>query len=212
MNVVVRKYVIQAEWGLPRGNGHIMGKFLRIGTCLKKWSREALGNIPTKINQLLREELQSLTFDDVRPNIQDQRKSVLKDLAKYTSYEEELWAQRSRVTRMKEGYSNTKFFHNYAKFRGWRNKVTGVFNLQGQWQEEISGIQQAFVDYFEQLFTTEGSINANLIVEAVIPKVTSLMNGKLLAPFTRLDIEETLKQMAPNKPPGHDGLSVLFFQ
>lgn len=38
------------------------------------------------------------------------------------------------------------------------------------------------------------------------------MNEKLLQPFTRLDIETTLRQMAPNKSPGHDGLSALFFQ
>ncbi|KAK9921280.1 hypothetical protein M0R45_029798 [Rubus argutus] len=91
--------------------------------ALRSGGRETLGNIPSKINQL-REELQSLPFDDVRPNIQNQRKSVLKDLAKYTNYEEELWAQRSRVNWMKARDSNTKFFHNYAKSRGWRNKVT----------------------------------------------------------------------------------------
>ncbi|KAK9939409.1 hypothetical protein M0R45_016105 [Rubus argutus] len=108
---------------------------------------------------------------------------------------------------MKSGDSNTNFFHNFAKSRGWRNKVTGVHDLQGQWQEEIEGIQQAFVNIFEQLFTTEGSNNIDLVLEAVTPKITPLMNEKLLKPFTRPNIEETLKQMAPNKSPGHDDLS-----
>ncbi|KAK9921281.1 hypothetical protein M0R45_029799 [Rubus argutus] len=35
--------VIQTEWGRPCGNGHIMGKFLRLGTCLKKWRQGNVG-------------------------------------------------------------------------------------------------------------------------------------------------------------------------
>lgn len=31
-------------------------------------------------------------------------------------------------------------------------------------------------------------------------------------PFLHADIDWTLKCMAPNKSPGHDGLSILFFQ
>lgn len=55
---------------------------------------------------------------------------------------------------MKPGDSNTIFFHNYAKARGWRNKVIGVHDMNGQLQEEIGGIQTAFVDFFTDIFTT----------------------------------------------------------
>lgn len=51
----------------------------------------------------------------------------------------------------------------------------------------------------------------DLIMEAVTPRVTQFMNEIFLHLFTRLDIERTLKQMTPDKSPGHDGLSVLFF-
>lgn len=202
---------IQKEWCVIATEGSITEKFKRIGTRLQQWNRDNLGNIPKKV-RCLREELERLKFDDSQVHVQARREVVKAELAKYTQYEEELWAQRSRVTWMKAGDANTKFFHNFAKARGWRNKIYGISDLHGQWHEDINGVQTTFVQYFQHLFTTEGCSNIDLILPSVIPKVTAQMNEMLLAPFTRVDIDWTLKQMAPNKAPGYDGLSVLFFQ
>ncbi|KAK9950633.1 hypothetical protein M0R45_006113 [Rubus argutus] len=117
--------VIQAEWELSIKAGDVLGCLQNIGKRLQRWNKEKVGNIPKKV-VLLREELQRLPFDDTRAEVQERRKTVKQELTKYTAYEEELWAHRSRVTWMKAGDSNTKFFHNYVKSRGWRNKVMGI--------------------------------------------------------------------------------------
>ena len=129
------------------GTNNLLEKFQKVGARLRSWNRRKVGNIPRKIH-ILQEELQNLQFDDHRVHIQDQRRSIMKELTKYTKYEEELWVQRSRVNWMQAGDSNTKFFHNFAKSRGWRNKVRGIHDQNGCWQEDVEGIQRAFVDFF----------------------------------------------------------------
>lgn len=75
-------------------------------------------------------------------------------------------------------------------------------------------METIFQSYFENLFSsTIPSSNAmDNALQDIQQKVTSYMNAKLLAPFTRGDIERAIKQMYPSKAPGPDGFSSLFYQ
>ncbi|KAL6125577.1 hypothetical protein ACLB2K_073633 [Fragaria x ananassa] len=82
----------------------------------------------------------------------------------------------------------------------------------GEWIEQETEIQQAFNTHFSQLFTSEGCDHMELVLDTVQRKVTDDMNAKLNKPFTKLDIDEALKQMGPDKSPGEDGFSTRFYQ
>lgn len=70
-------------------------------------------------------------------------------------------------------------------------------------------MDQAFVAYFTQMFTTSNP-NFEFIdfaLQDITRKVTSSMNDQLLAPFTHCEIERAIKQMYPIKAPGLDWFS-----
>lgn len=73
---------------------------------------------------------------------------------------------------MKAGDSNTKFFHNYAK-----QKVVGIrlpvflINLVIGRRIFLES-RMPFWIFFKHLFTSEGCSNQELILEAVVLKVT----------------------------------------
>jgi hypothetical protein len=50
------------------------------------------------------------------------------------------------------------------------------------------------------------------VVENIVPSVTAEMNSRLISEFTADEVVQALKQMAPLKAPGPDGLPPVFYQ
>ena len=68
------------------------------------------------------------------------------------------------------------------------------------------------MDYYTDFFTTSRPEHLEEVVD-VIPKVVKAeMNADLIGDFTAMEVEVTLKQMAPLKAPGPDGMPPLFYK
>ncbi|KAM6559150.1 hypothetical protein CsatA_028389 [Cannabis sativa] len=69
-------------------------------------------------------------------------------------------------------------------------------------------------NYFGELFTaTEAYHDAIAEVVATIPSTISPeVNSSLTAPFTAAEVQTALKTMSPDKSPGSDGMSAMFYQ
>ena len=50
------------------------------------------------------------------------------------------------------------------------------------------------------------------VIDVILEVVTTEMNASLTSEFTALEVEVALKQMAPLKAPGPDGMPPLFYQ
>ena len=123
--------------------------------------------------------------------------------------ETRLWSQRSRVLWLKNGDSNSKFYHNKATQQFRKNSILGIKDKRGNWQEQLELIGDIIVDYFGDLFTTR---NSAIRVDSLsfIPKlVTDEINEQLMGEFMEWEIQEALDQMAPLKAPGPDGMPPL---
>ena len=59
---------------------------------------------------------------------------------------------------MKNGDSNSKFFHNKATQRFRKNSILGIEDKRGKWQEQPEVIGDIIVEYFAELFTTRNSV------------------------------------------------------
>lgn len=124
--------------------------------------------------------------------------------------EDLIWKQRSRTVWLKDGDRNTRFFHRSAKQRGFKNRLLGICDTNGDWISDDNGIGNVFCSYFDDLFKSTYRGTPPSIIDAVETKVAQRMNEDLCKAFTRADIEFALSQMYPCKSPGVDGMPALF--
>ena len=68
------------------------------------------------------------------------------------------------------------------------------------------------VDFYSKLFTSSIPSDMERVVQHTRRVVSEDMNDGLVASFTKEEVETALKQMAPLKAPGLDGMPPIFFQ
>ena len=66
------------------------------------------------------------------------------------------------------------------------------------------------MDYIQQLFSTTDSNGVEDVVGFTGRCFTEEMNLALIADFSKIEVEATLKQMAPQKASGLDGMPPFF--
>ena len=75
--------------------------------------------------------------------------------------------------------------------------------------EEVSVM---IVEYYKQLFTTSNPHDIEEVVQFTKQVVSDDMNNCLIRDFSKVEVENALKQMAPLKASGPDGMPPIFFQ
>ena len=113
---------------------------------------------------------------------------------------------------MVSGDKNTSYFHNRASQRFQRNSIFELRDPEGRLtsgNEEVSGM---IVEYYKQLFTSSNPHDIEEVVRFTKQVVTEDMNSSLIRNFSKEEVEIALKQMAPLKASGPDGMPPIFFQ
>ena len=123
-----------------------------------------------------------------------------------------MWLQRSRITWLKEGDRNTKYFHRKARWRARKNNIKKLMQEDGNWCTDQQAMQGMVVHYFENLFTSNENVDPQEIVDLLDPIVTSQANAALCNEYIDEEIGTALFQIGPLKAPGPDGLPSRFFQ
>ena len=73
-------------------------------------------------------------------------------------------------------------------------------------------ISAMVVDYYSSLFRSSRKAEIEEVVQFIKPVVTEEMNRDLIGVFSRDEVEVAVKQMAPLKAPGPNGMPPIFFQ
>lgn len=198
------------DGGLAKNLGDVRTKLAYTMENLKRWSRDKIGNIKKSIERCRREleEMRMRGREDSEPDVH-RLKIFLQELL---HREEIWWKQRSRITWLKEGDRNTRYFHLKASWRARKNLIKKLRRSDGMMcskEEELGEIARSF---FRDLYTKDESLNPGELLNMFEPKITDEMNGMLTKPFTDEEISDALFQIGPLKAPGPDGFPARFFQ
>ena len=123
-----------------------------------------------------------------------------------------MWRQRAKSFWLVDGDKNSKLFHSRATQRTRSNRIHGITNSSGRWVQNQDEVADSFIEFYQELFD---SSNPVLGVEDLDPLpciVSDDMNSKLSQEFMDWKVQAALKQMAPLKAPGSNGMPPLFYQ
>ncbi|XP_050281922.1 uncharacterized protein LOC126722825 [Quercus robur] len=172
---------------------------------LTAWNHDHFGSVLKKIKPL-EDRLWRAEVDLVRSGEVDVVNRLKKELNELCAQEKRIWHQRSRVQWLQSGDQNTKFFHGVSTQRKRRNFIKVLRDENGTWQENEEVISGLLIEYYANLFTTSNPRNLERILEGVQPVVTKDMRAALARPFIVEEVECAIKDMAPLKAPGPDGI------
>jgi hypothetical protein len=115
---------------------HVVGKLKGVMLALNTWSREKFGIVSSEIERI-RKKLEELHATDNDEGEEDVRKLHCR-LDELLYREKMMWLQRSRITWLKEGDRNTKFFHQKAVGRVKKNKIKCLKRQDGQVTKDVN--------------------------------------------------------------------------
>ena len=121
------------------------------------------------------------------------------------------WRQRSKFYWLKDGDSNTRFFHATASGRKKKNEIAGLTTDKGEWVQTDEDIQRVVTDYFHDLYSNS-HCKYDEVLDCVDVRIKSEENTALLIPFSKEEFKEAIMQMHPDKSPGPDGFNLAFYQ
>ena len=93
-----------------------------------------------------------------------------------------------------------------------RNRIVGLLDDSNSWCTNTTQVADNIVGFYTRLFTSERPTTDHGILEVIQPIVTKEMNSNLTRDFTKQEVDLALKEMAPLKASGPDGMPPLFFQ
>ncbi|XP_061999224.1 uncharacterized protein LOC133716539 [Rosa rugosa] len=180
---------------------------------LDKWQKRAFKGRQMQMLGV-RARLEELLDVHLTEEVVVEKWQLMGTLQQLLSQEESFWKQRSKVQWLKEGDSNTSYFHRKAANRRRKNSLRGLYNEDGEWCDDDEGLEKVVTSYFSTMFTASDiDFEAmSTTLEAIKPCVSQAMNEQLCAPYSQDEVKCALFQMYPTKSPGPDGMPPLFFQ
>ncbi|KAG7616431.1 Endonuclease/exonuclease/phosphatase [Arabidopsis thaliana x Arabidopsis arenosa] len=167
------------------------------------WSADDQEDVHEKINRCRR---------DIITWTRETHQNINQSLLEAYKEEEIFSKQRSRQLWLASGDKNSGYFHAITKGRATINKFSIIEGNDGFPQFEEDGILRVITDYFQNLFTSQDGERAELIKEAIQPRISAETNLYLTAQPSDEEIKGACFSIHPDKAPGPDGFSACFFQ
>ncbi|XP_057785445.1 uncharacterized protein LOC131002988 [Salvia miltiorrhiza] len=194
----------------------VMLKLKRLKGKLRDWNRNGFGNIDDQL-ATLQQEL-AVIQDNIAANGYNEdnfNEEVSKQAAITTilNRKNTHLQQMSRISWLKDGDRNTKFFHRMLRFRNSCSPI-GHLNIGGVISYDQKAIEQHIIEHFTTLFSQDTRQNVEIVeLEAIIDmQVTIEQNKDLTAIPSELEIAATVMGMEANSAPGPDGFSGIFYR
>ncbi|XP_048613313.1 uncharacterized protein LOC125587176 [Brassica napus] len=190
-------------------DANIMEHIASCRKALSQWRRQNNVNSAKQVEEL-KEKVEGLYLDDEATT--EEISEALKELSAALKAEEMFWRQKSRVLWLREGDRNSKCFHALVKQRRARNRITQLLDENGNIVEDEEGLVAIATSYFRQIFESSDPEDIAEALSEVPTTITGSINADLTAPVTEWEVKLALFAMHPEKAPGPDGMTALFYQ
>lgn len=117
--------------------------------------------------------------------------------------------QRSRLLWLSEGGANTEFFHIQACHRRKKNCIMAL-NHNGMTVEDEHQKEDIIFSYFDQMLGCARDWEAKLNFESL--GILTVDLSSIDGPFTEEEVWKVVSNMPPEKAPGPDGFTGLFYK
>jgi hypothetical protein len=124
---------------------------------LKQWNEEVFGNVGANKKKLENDLCELDLIAEERPLSDEEilkRDESSRNLEQHVFLEEVSWRQKSRALWLKEGDSNTKFFHRLANSHRRHNMIEALV-VDGQLTEDRTVIKDHIVEFYAKLYSEQ---------------------------------------------------------
>ncbi|GAU32122.1 hypothetical protein TSUD_218730 [Trifolium subterraneum] len=187
-------------------------KFRMLKECLRKWNREVFGILDLNIEKTVKDlnNIEGLMGDDEMDLELTRREGLNKEFWRQLHLKESLLKQKSRMRWVKEGDSNSRYFHESIKSIRRRNHLVALKDGE----QRVQGVEEVKVfvkNFFDNNFreSLEDIPNLNGVQ---FQSLTDEDNLSLLDPFSIDEVKEAIWCSDGNKCPRPDGFNFNFFK
>ena len=215
---------IQHWWNEAQVEGSKMHQFsMKLKTLksrIRVWNKTVFKNVfheKVIVKEQLQEVYQKIIQEGMNEETFLSQKNLQDQWEELSSREEMYWRQKSRELWLQDGDRNTKFFHNSAKQKRTNNTIFHIKDASGNLLTNENLIRSEGLNFFKNLlapevFPSPSQAQVDEILESIPTVVTAQENEILMAPFTIQEIRKVVFSFPPDKAPGPDGFSALFYQ
>ncbi|KAK2401933.1 hypothetical protein QL285_051492 [Trifolium repens] len=194
--------------------GHILkDRFKGLKIAIKDWSVEVYGKPEEKRKELI-EKILSLDVRSENGGISDtevaQRKQLFVELWTLLKSIDSMFFNRARSKWLKEGDSNSKYFHSYINARRRGNSIVTLRTLDG-WVDGPVHVREAIMVFFQNHYHSE-NWNRPILEGVLFLVLTDDTVDMLEDIFTGEEIFEVVQSCDGSKSPGPDEFTFAFIK
>lgn len=139
------------------------------------------------------------------------RKREWEELNKLIEVKDHIRFQQARSKWVKEGDTNSKFFHKYVERKGRLRGIKGI-RLNGKWRDNVKEVKEGVREHFFSRFAEQQCAYSNLPEALVGSRIYQQKAKELEAIFSKEEIKEAVWECGLDKSPGLDGFNFSFFR
>jgi hypothetical protein len=188
-------------------------KLKAVKEALKKWNVETYGVLEKKILLLVTSIHDLEVMAEVRELSSEERlvwKQKCEQLWTLLRSKDCLEYQKSKAKWLKEGDTNSKYFHACVKGRKRINSIMAL-KKEGGWIENPDCIKGEICSYFVKHFSEEEWERPTM--DGIdFSYLSAVENQQLERPFEEFEVKDMIASSQNNKSPGPDGFNFEFFR
>ncbi|VFQ83061.1 unnamed protein product [Cuscuta campestris] len=174
--------MIKKYWHNSSNVSGMMGfaeKLKQLKPIIREWNKEIFGDIFLNVKkaELVAAEKQVKYEEDPTEELRCESNLAAAKLLQACNVERIFWEQKANISWLKEGDSNTKFFHSYVKGRRAKLKISTIRDDMGINHDNEDQIGNLAVEHFTNLFADHAISNPESITTYIPTTITEQDNN-----------------------------------